>query len=93
MVKFVYPMARRVRDQEIREEAAAEWRFGESHWRTLMIPVSDVAIPTTPAINVNITKKPVAMFPTGKYIGNIFAGSDSVDAAKYHKKKIDDDIF
>lgn len=47
--------------------------------------MSDVAIPTTPAINANITKKPVAMFPTGKYIGKIFAGRDSVDAAQ--KKK------
>ena len=79
-------MARRVRDQEMREEAAAEWRFGESHSSTFMIPVSDVAIPTTPAINVNITKKPVAMFPTGKYIGKIFAGRDSTDAARTTKK-------
>lgn len=44
--------------------------------------MSDVAMPTTPAINANITKKPVAMFPTGKYIGKIFAGRDSVDAAQ-----------
>lgn len=51
--------------------------------------MSDVAIPTTPAINENITKKPVAMFPTGKYIGKIFAGRDIPEAAKT-TKKIDD---
>lgn len=79
-------MARRVRDQEMREDAAAEWRFGESHSRTFMIPVSEVAIPTTPAISEKITKKPVAMFPTGKYIGKIFAGRESTDAAINQRK-------
>lgn len=40
----------------------------------------EVAIPTTPARSEKITKKPVAIFPIGKYIGNIRAGIDKTDA-------------
>lgn len=47
---------------------------------TLVIPVADDAIPTTPAIKEKITKNPVAMFPNGKYIGNNRAGNVNVDA-------------
>lgn len=44
-------------------------------------PVSEVVNPTTPATREKITKKPVVMFPIGKYIGNIRAGMDKTDAA------------
>jgi hypothetical protein len=40
-----------------------------------------VAMPTTPAMSEKMTKKPVAMFPTGRYIGNIRAGICKTDAA------------
>lgn len=58
----------------MREEAAAACRFGVFHWITFWIPVIDVIIPIIPARNENITRKPVAKFPNGKYIGNILAG-------------------
>lgn len=41
-------------------------------------------MPTTPARREKMTKKPVAMFPKGKYIGNIRAGIDRTDAAFAH---------
>lgn len=74
------PMARRVRAQVPIEEAAAECKLGAVHWRMFLRPVTEVPMPTTPAIRANTTKKPVAMLPIGKYIGNRWAGGDSTDA-------------
>lgn len=75
-------MASIVRVQLRREEAAAAPKLGASHRRTLLTPVTEVATPTTPAMREKITKRPVAMFPIGKYIGNMRAGIDNIDAAK-----------
>lgn len=41
-------------------------------------------MPTTPAMREKITKKPVAVFPIGKYIGKRRAEIDKADAAAMH---------
>lgn len=41
-------------------------------------------MPTRPAMSEKMTKKPVAMFPIGKYIGNMRAGISKTDAANAH---------
>lgn len=75
-----YPIASIVTAQVAREETDAVCMFDAFHFVTLVIPVADVAIPTTPAIKAKITKNPVAMFPIGKYIGNKCAGIVNVEA-------------
>ena len=60
---------------------AAACTLGRSPWKMLFIEEIDVVNPTTPAIREKIMKCPVAMFPIGKYIGNILAGTDKTDAA------------
>lgn len=74
-------MASRVSAKVKREEAAAACKLGTFHWETLWIPVTEVAIPTTPARREKMTKKPVARFPTGKNIGNMRAGGVKTEAA------------
>lgn len=83
----IYPIASMVTAQVAREETDAVCKSEAFHFETLVIPVADVAIPTTPAIRENITKNPVAMFPTGKYIGNKWAGGDNVDATNPHASR------
>jgi len=75
-----HPMASRVSAHVVREDMAAACKLGASHWKMLLSPVSEVVNPTTPQIRDKITKKPVVMFPIGKYIGNIRAGRDKTDA-------------
>lgn len=75
-------MARIVRDREAREEKAAVCKLERFQRNTLWSPVNEVVNPTTPAKRDRITKKPVAMLPIGKYIGNIRAGIDSTEAVK-----------
>lgn len=41
-------------------------------------------MPTRPEMSEKMTKKPVAMFPIGKYIGNMRAGISKTDAANAH---------
>lgn len=48
---------------------------------TLMMLMIEDTMPTTPAMREQMMKKPLAMFPTGKYIGNMRAGIDKTDAA------------
>ncbi|KAK9288283.1 hypothetical protein L1049_016734 [Liquidambar formosana] len=74
-------MASKVSDQVVRDEAAAAFKLERFHWITLWIPVSEVVKPTTPARSEKMMKTPVAMFPIGKYIGNMRAGTDKIDAA------------
>jgi len=76
-------MANRVSAHVVSEDMAAACKLGASHWKMLLSPVREVVNPTTPAIRDNITKKPVVMFPIGKYIGNIRAGRDKTDAIPY----------
>jgi len=64
-------MASRVSAHVVNEDMAAAFKLGAFHWNILFNPVTDVVKPTTPAIRVKIMKKPVAMFPIGKYIGNM----------------------
>lgn len=66
----------------VSEDIAAAFKLGAFHWNMLFNPVIEVVNPTTPAIRVKIMKKPVVMFPIGKYIGNILAGVVKTDAAK-----------
>lgn len=58
-------MARRVRDQAVIEEAAADSKLDVlprlKSWR----PESELATPTSPAMSEKITKNPVARFPIG----------------------------
>lgn len=61
-----YPMASRVSAQVIREEAAAAFKLGRSHCKTLWSPAREVPMPTTPARREKMTNKPVAIFPKGK---------------------------
>lgn len=77
----IYPIASKVSSQVVREEKAAAYKFGAFHCITLWIPVSEEMKPTTPAISENMMRKPVAIFPKGKYIGKILAGNDRLDAA------------
>lgn len=63
--RFHYPIASKVSNQEIREEAAAACRLGAFHCKTLMTPVMEVVNPTTPATREKITTNPVAKFPNG----------------------------
>lgn len=65
----------------VNEDMAAAFKLGAFHWNILFNPVTDVVKPTTPAIRVKIMKKPVVMFPIGKYIGNMWAGVVKTDAA------------
>lgn len=59
-------MASKVRVQAIMAADAAPGKLSAFHdWRWL-IPARAEATPTTPAINANITKNPVAAFPIGK---------------------------
>lgn len=85
-------MANRVRAHVVSEDMAAACKLGASHWKMLLSPVREVVKPTTPAIRDNITKKPVVMFPIGKYIGNIRAGRDKTDAT-YHTNNADSARF
>lgn len=80
----IYPMASRVSAQVVREEAAAVCKLRASHWAILLSPVAEVAMPTTPAMSEKTTKKPVAMFPIGRYIGNMRAGICRTEAANAH---------
>lgn len=68
------------------EEAAC--KFAEVPITTSFKPVSEVMNPTTPVISESITKKPVAMFPIGKKIGNICAGIFKPEATKNPEKPI-----
>lgn len=74
-------MASRVSAHVVNEDMAAACKLGAFHWKMFCNPVSEVVNPTTPATRDKITKKPVVMFPIGKYIGNIRAGMDKTDAA------------
>lgn len=74
-------MASKVSAHVVNEDMAAACKLGASHSKMLSNPVNEVANPTTPAVREKITKKPVAMFPNGKYIGNMRAGVDKTDAA------------
>lgn len=76
-------MASRVSAQVVNDDMAAACKLGAFHWNMLLSPVNEVAQPTTPAMSVKMMKKPVAMFPIGKYIGNILAGRDKTDAAMH----------
>ena len=60
-----YPMAKSVRPQAMIEEAEADNKVEALHSRTLCSPVSDAAMPTSPAMRENIMKNPVARFPIG----------------------------
>jgi hypothetical protein len=73
-------MASRVSAHVVNEDIAAAFKLGAFHWNMLFNPVTEVVNPTTPAIRVKIMKKPVVMFPIGKYIGNIRAGVVKTDA-------------
>ena len=64
-------MASRVSSRDMREEAAAACWLEAFHWMTLMMLMIEVTVPTTPAMREKMMKNPVAMFPIGKYIGNI----------------------
>ncbi|CAK7332965.1 unnamed protein product [Dovyalis caffra] len=75
------PKARRVSDNDAREDMYAACKFGEFQWKTLLSPVIEEVKPTTPARRERMMKKPVAIFPIGKYIGNMRAGIDKVAAA------------
>lgn len=77
-------MASKVSAKVVNAETAAACKFGTFHSRTFCNPVMEVVNPTTPAIRENIMKNPVAIFPIGKYIGNIRAGIDNTDAANPH---------
>lgn len=69
--KLTYPMESIVSAQLRKDETAAAFKLETLLCRTLVRPVREVAIPTTPAMREKMTKKPVAVFPKGKYIGNI----------------------
>lgn len=64
-----YPIARRVRVQAIAAAEAADGKLSIFQERTWLIPAKAEATPTAPAIKANVTKKPVAAFPIGKYMG------------------------
>ena len=86
-------MANTVSDKDARDEAAAACKLGAFQKATLLRPVSEVIMPTTPARRAKMTKKPVAIFPIGKYIGNMRAGIDKTDAAMhicYYKLQLQD---
>lgn len=74
-------MASRVRDNDVAEVVAADSKLGPFHCRMLLIPATELATPTSPAMRENTMKNPVAMFPIGKYIGNKRTGIVSSDAA------------
>lgn len=59
-------MARRVRVQAMAAAVAADGKLSAVQERIWLIPEIAEAAPTTPAINANVTKKPVAAFPMGK---------------------------
>lgn len=60
------PMASKVRVHAIIAADAAPGRLLAFHDRIWLIPAMQEAAPTTPAINANNTKNPVASFPIGK---------------------------
>lgn len=64
-----YPIARRVRVHAIAAAEAAEGKLSMLQSRRWLTPAMEDAIPTAPAIRANVTKKPVAAFPIGKYMG------------------------
>lgn len=74
------PMASSVSNQVISEEAAAACKLGRFHWITFWMQAIEVINPTTPAMREKMIRKPVAMFPNGKYIGNIRAEDVRTDA-------------
>lgn len=67
-------MASSVRDQAIAAAEAAEGKLSGVQERIWFAPEMIEPIPTTPAIKDNVTKKPVAAFPIGKYNGEKWAG-------------------
>lgn len=69
MLYKIYPMASRVRDHDVKEVVAAANKLDIFHSMMLLIPATELAMPTSPAMRENTTKNPVAMFPIGKYIG------------------------
>lgn len=69
MLCKIYPMASRVRDHDVKEVVAADSKLGVFHSMMLLIPATELAMPTSPAMRENTMKNPVAMFPNGKYIG------------------------
>lgn len=71
---MTYPIARRVRLQAMAEAEAAAGKLSKFQKRRWLSPEMTEAMPTTPAIRENITKKPVAAFPIGKYMGEKCAG-------------------
>lgn len=62
-------MARRVRVHAIKAEDDAEGKLSLFQSRMWLNPDKAEAAPTTPAINANTTKNPVAAFPIGKKTG------------------------
>lgn len=63
-------MARRVRVHAIiAEDPGEDKRFSFFIKRILLVSLIAEAAPTTPAINENTTKNPVAAFPIGKERG------------------------
>lgn len=74
-------MATRLRNKVMREAAAAECKCKAVPWETSLTLIVEVAIPTTPTRSATMRRNPVAMFPIGKYIGNIRAGTVRTDAA------------
>lgn len=68
-------MARRVRVHAIMAEDCADDELSFLDERMWFIPLIAEAAPTTPAINENTTKNPVAAFPIGKWIAEKWAGS------------------
>lgn len=63
---MTYPMARRVRLQAMAAALAAAGMLSRFQKRRWFSPEKTEAMPTTPAIRENVTKKPVAAFPIGK---------------------------
>lgn len=79
-------MASKVRAQLVNEDIEAAFKLEGFQVRRLCSPVREVVKPTTPAMRENTMKNPVAIFPIGKYIGNILAGVDRTEAA-FHKSQ------
>lgn len=73
-------MASKVRDNVIREDAAAECKSEAVKRVRFKAPITEVIMPITPARRAKMINKPVAMFPIGKYMGNIRAGVVRTDA-------------